>query len=77
MAAAESLAKERLVRYFVWAIPLVKAMFAWDVLVIFKSLVMTDIPRAFGSPKKAWHTIWCAPHFLPQPHQLNLFLLHC
>ena len=64
-------------RYFVWAIPLLKAMFAWDVVVIFKSLVMTDIPKAFGSPKKAWHTIRCVPRSLTQPHQLILFPLHC
>lgn len=42
-----------------WAIPLLKAIFAWDVVDVFRDLVTKDIPRAFGgSPFEVFRTFW-------------------
>ena len=58
-AAAEKQASDWFQRSFVWAIPLLKAAFAWDVVGVVRGLLMQDIPHEFNTPKKMWRTFRC------------------
>ena len=52
--------KAMLQRNLLWFIPLLKAVFAWDVVTCFQDLILKDIPKACSSWKAIKHTIMYA-----------------
>jgi hypothetical protein len=53
-----SAAKMVMKRNLMWLVPLLKAMFAWDVVTCFQDLLTKDIPKSFKSRQAVKNTLW-------------------